>query len=40
MGHRLPEMSAPPVSEVVCGVRFPALPLDPIDFGALWHERG
>ena len=39
MGSQLPEMSAPPVSEVVCGVRFAPLPLDPIDFGALWQER-
>lgn len=35
----LPKLERPPVVEVICGMHFPALDLDPVVAGAYWAER-
>jgi len=35
----LPKLDDPPVVEVICGLCFPALDIDPVVAGAYWHER-
>lgn len=39
MSHTLPELDAPPVNEVVCGVVLQPLALDALNFGEYWSRR-
>ena len=34
-----PELDAPPINEVVCGIVFEELPIDPVLVGAYWANR-
>jgi len=38
-GTPLPKLERPPVVEVICGMHFPALDLDPVVVGAYWDQR-